>query len=147
MYPVAEHPVADLFEGTAFAPPGLPARDIDALAGFGEESQRGYQTLLARPADAERFCAWRGHSGRRYVTSIYGFGDCPDYEHVVALAVKRETDGTRSVVAGVDLGAFPIVALNGETMQTARAAGANEIHLHLLAETAVGRAAAIEDLI
>jgi hypothetical protein len=96
--------------------------------------------------DNERFCAWRGRSGRRYVTSIYGFDACPDYEHVVALAVRRAPDGSRTALCGVDLGAFPLVALHGEAMKAAREQGANEVHLHLLAETSAGRAAAIEDL-
>lgn len=134
---------ADLFTGTEFGPPGMP--ELDA-PGFGDKRQAGYAALRNRAADAERFCAWRGLSGRRYVTSIYRFEDCPDYEHVVALAVRRDPDGRRAVIAGIDLGAFPIVALNGATMSAAREQGANEIHLHLLAETADARAAAIDDL-
>lgn len=138
------HFAADLFTGTKFAPPS--ALLDEAPRGFGDNRQAGYAALQARGDDGERFCAWRGLSGRRYVTSIYRFSDCPDYEHVVALAVRRDSDGRRTVLAGVDLGAFPIVALNGAAMAAAREQGANEVHLHLLADTADARSAAIEDL-
>lgn len=137
--------MADLFTGTEFAPPA--ALLADGPAGFSEETQAGYAALRAKIIDSERFCAWRGLSGRRYMASIYRFEDCPDYENVVALAVRRDPDGRRTALAGIDLGAFPIVALNGASMRAAREQGANEIHLHLLAETPEARAAAIEDLV
>ena len=132
--------VADLFSDM----PAIPAR------GFSENRRPGYSSLgglLAPDRATERFCAWRGRSGGRYVASIYSFADCPDYEHVVALAVRRAADGTRTVLAGLDLGAFPIVALNGATMMAAREQGANEVHLHLLAETELARTMAIADLV
>lgn len=136
--------LADLFTGTEFAP---PAALLDGPAGFGGRGQAGYAALRARIADSGRFCAWRGLTGRRYMASIYGFDDCPDYENVVALAVRRNPDGRRAILAGVDLGAFPIIALNDAAMRAAREQGANEIHLHLLADTPEARAAAIEDLL
>ncbi|MBN9061707.1 MAG: hypothetical protein BGP06_20850 [Rhizobiales bacterium 65-9] len=132
---------ADLFTEIHRAPRSLPQ------AGFDEAGQAAYSSLQAKTLDSERFCAWRGLSGQRYVTSIYRFADCPDYENVVALAVRRDGDGRRTILAGLDLGAFPIVALNGETMRAAREQGANEIHLHLLADTPAARAAAIDDLL
>jgi hypothetical protein len=132
---------ADLF-AAPLAP--APARQTH---GFAEERRAGYAALLDREPEIERFCAWRGRSGRRYVTSIYSFDACPDYEHVVALAVRRGPDGTRTALAGIDLGVFPMVALDSAAMRAAREQGANEVHLHLLAETAAGRAAAIEDLV
>ncbi len=127
-----------------FSAPLAPAH---AALGFAGEPRPGYAALLDREPAIERFCAWRGRSGRRYVTSIYGFDACPDYEHVVALAVRRAPDGSRTALAGIDLGAFPMVALDNAAMRAAREQGANEVHLHLLAETAAGRAAAIEDLV
>ncbi|MET0605534.1 MAG: hypothetical protein ABWZ80_03700 [Beijerinckiaceae bacterium] len=126
--------MTDLFSRFEISPPPLKVADASP--------RRAPSTL-----DNERFCAWRGRSGRRYVTSIYSFDKCPDYEHVVALAVRREMDGSRTALCGIDLGAFPFVALNGEAMKRARTQGANEVHLHLLAETQAARAAAIEDLV
>lgn len=97
-------------------------------------------------ARTERFGVWRGRSGRRYTTSIYSIEDCPDYEHVVALAVIRSADGIRRIVHAFDFGAFPLAALGGSAMAAARAAGASEIHLHLLAPDAEARKAVIADL-
>lgn len=113
--------------------------------GLNDNPQTGYSPL--RVIADERFCAWKGASGRRYVASIYRFGDCPDYENVVALAVRHEADGTRMIIDGLDLGPFPLVALGGDIMQRAQAAGANEIHLHLLADTGTARQAALDDLL
>lgn len=110
------------------------------------DNPQGMYTALRVIAD-ERFCAWKGDSGRRYVTSIYSFDDCPDYEHVVALAVRREWDGTRTIIDGLDLGTFPVVALGSDLMAQARLRGATEIHLHLLAETAADRQAVLDDLL
>ncbi len=130
----------------------LDLGDLFAMGTLSAEAARGFAdgapaAYAARQPAIERFCAWRGRSGRRYVASIYGFDDCPDYEHVVALAVRRDADGRRAVLAAIDLGAFPIMAMGGEAMTAARAAGANEAHLHLLAETGAARAAAIADLV
>lgn len=132
---------ADLFTGVG--------RTFAALRpeGFGSAGLAGGAAAQAKSLGSERFCAWRGLSGQRYVASIYRFDDCPDYENVVALAVRRDPDGRRTVLAALDLGAFPIMALNGEAMRAAREQGANEVHLHLLAETAGARAAAIDDLV
>lgn len=114
-------------------------------AGLNDNPQGMYSAL--RVIADERFCAWKGESGRRYVTSIYGFEDCPDYENVVALAVRRDWDGTRTIIDGLDLGAFPLAALGGDVMDQARLRGATEIHLHLLAETPADRQAALDDLL
>ena len=130
---------------------GLHAALPPAQLSFGypeglDEQPQGLYSALKVIAD-ERFCAWKGVSGRRYVTSIYSFADCPDYENVVALAVRRDWDGTRTIVDAVDLGPFPLVALAGDGMQQARLMGANEVHLHLLADTANARQAVIADLV
>ena len=93
-----------------------------------------------------RFLAWHGRSGRRITVSVYHPDDCPDYEHVTAFAVRRAADGGRRILLAVDLGAFPSLVLGGPLVRGALDAGANEIHLHLLADTPAQRAAVIADL-
>jgi hypothetical protein len=94
----------------------------------------------------ERFAAWRGKSGRRYVVSVYAIADCPDYEHAVALAIRREADGGRHIVAAFDLGAVPLAVLRGAAFAAARRAGASEVHLHLLAGSGRERLRVLDDL-
>lgn len=135
---------------TSYSMPQLPLplpmpAALPVPLGLNDNPQAGYSALKVI-AD-ERFCAWKGKSGTRYVASIYGFDDCPDYENVVALAVRRAADGSRTIIDGLDLGPFPLFALDGDIINRARAAGANEIHLHLLAETAAERQAALYDLL
>ena len=94
----------------------------------------------------DRFFAWQGRSGRRITVSVYAPGDCPDYEHVAAFAVRRSADGSRRILVGVDLGTFPSLVLGGSLLGDAVDEGANEIHLHLLADTPGQRSSVIADL-
>lgn len=126
-------------------------KDNDAQGAFWKGSDRSNSgrvccERIRSLAQTERFGVWSGRSGRRYTTSIYSLEDCPDYEHVVALAVIRAADGARHIIHAFDLGAFPLAALGGSGMAAARAAGASEIHLHLLAPDAEARKAVIADL-
>ena len=104
---------------------------------------------LAALADeplSPRFCAWRGASGRRYIASVYDARACPAYCDAALIAVARQSDGRRRIVALVDTGVFPepVVARLAETF--APTAERLEFHLHLLAETASERRAALDDL-
>lgn len=91
-----------------------------------------------------RFTAWRGRSGRRYVASIFGVMDdhALGFTDAVLLAVSAE----REVVAARDSGPFGIEAALTRWRQSVVAAGACEIHVHLLAEDGVSRRAALLDL-
>ena len=93
----------------------------------------------------ERFQYWIGQSGRRYIFSIYSPQNCPPLPGAVYLAVRREADGSRTARA---LGRFPAFwdAGNGHAAALARNAGADEIHVHLLAESDDEAEAVICDL-
>lgn len=93
-----------------------------------------------------RFCAWRGASGRRYIASVYPAGVCPAYCDAALIAVSLGRDGRRRIVALADTGPFPepVVARLAKTL--AAATEQLEFHLHLLAETAAERRAALDDL-
>ena len=91
-----------------------------------------------------RFTAWRGRSGRRYVASVFQAGDdhALGFADAVLLAVSPE----RRIVAARDSGPFGIEAATRRWRGAAVAAGASEIHVHLLAEDGLSRRAALLDL-
>ena len=87
-----------------------------------------------------RFRSWLGHSGRRYVFSVYDAASCPPYEHAVMIVAAASSTDERRVAAIVDTGCFPDVAM------AKAAGGAVELHVHLLAQSRAERDAVIADL-
>jgi hypothetical protein len=89
--------------------------------------------LLRESDDTSRFWYWQGASGRRYIHSVYAVGACPPLPGAIYVAVKRT--GTLRTALGV--GRFSVLwdgaarrALDHDMIMK----GANEIHVHLLAE-------------
>ncbi len=93
---------------------------------------------------SRRFTAWRGRSGRRYVTSVFAIHDPVglSYADAVVLAVAPD----RQIIAARDSGPFGVEAALGRWRDAAMSAGATEIHVHLLAEDTAGRRDALADL-
>lgn len=91
-----------------------------------------------------RFTAWRGRSRRRYVASVFPVADdhALGFTDAVLLAVSED----RRIVAARDSGPFGVEAALTRWRQAVIAAGAREIHVHLLAEDGVSRRAALLDL-
>jgi hypothetical protein len=91
-----------------------------------------------------RFTAWRGRSGKRYVASAFPLTDeaALGFPDAVLIAVS----GDRRIVALREAGGF------GEELGLARwrdwaaLAGAEEIHVHLLADSEEARRSAMVDL-
>ena len=102
-------------------------------------------TALAGEAVGGRFRSWRGHSGRRYVFSVYDFACCPPYEHAVMIIAAAAPDGERRIVSIAETGCFPDIVL-AKAAATGVAHGALEIHIHLLAQSRAERIAVIADL-
>ncbi|HUO55249.1 MAG TPA: hypothetical protein VMU18_10940 [Rhodoblastus sp.] len=102
---------------------------------------------LTRTGLEKLFHSWRGASGRRYICSVYSVGAPPvfDASRAVVAAVRR---------AGPDAGIAFVFALGAESSpeafktwsEQARACGAVEWHVHLLAETPEERALILRDL-
>jgi len=90
------------------------------------------------PEAAARFRRWRGRSGRAYLVSVYPIDACPDYIDAVLLAV----DSASRTCVWVGEAATGLAPLLGALAR----AGADELHVHLLAGDAAARAAAIRDL-
>jgi hypothetical protein len=85
--------------------------------------------------DTARCQFWRGASGRRYVHTVYSLLECPPVPKASYLLARRNDDGSRQVlhIASGESGA-PTLNL-AEIRRTGATLGANEVHLHFLAET------------
>ncbi len=139
-------------------------------AALGSAVFGGSLSVAARPASASglavhaplaglagtdlsrRFCYWRGSSGRRYLFSVFPLGQgrcadrCPRFEQAVVVAVAHRRDGDRQILFIGETGRHPDLFFEGGRLHRAIAAGANEIHVHLLAEDVRARAAIVRDL-
>ena len=80
--------------------------------------------------------SWRGLSGRRYIVSVYHPASVPDYGDAVLIAVGRNRQGGRRILAVGTGSPEPLAAL----------AGCEEIHVHLLARDAGEKARLLADL-
>ena len=117
----------------------MSAQIVD-LAQF--RSQRGCppparSEARAVPADAPTapFQFWTGASGSRYVHSIYNLFDCPPVDAANYILVKRHRDGRRTVLSiGRAVNASATLNL-ADIRQRSAELGANEIHVHLLADS------------
>jgi hypothetical protein len=98
------------------------------------------QVVLSDAADRnDRFHFWSGASGQRYVHTVYSLLDCPEIPAANFLLVHRDASGRRTVLAlgHVKHGS---ASLNlAELRHRGARLGANEIHIHLLANSAQER--------
>lgn len=86
-------------------------------------------------AGGDRFHFWTGASGKRYVHTIYDLLECPAVPAGNYVLVRRGPNGQRVVLA---IGRVSSTArsLNlAEIRQRGAELGADEVHVHLLAET------------
>lgn len=118
----------------------------------------GFPQREARPASNEpalvcrearlkqSYHYWRGRSGRRYLHTVFPLIECPEIPKANFILVRRAPDGTRRALA-VGQTTEDAMSLNLAHLrhQGARL-GANEIHIHLLAETAAERDLVEQDL-
>ena len=81
------------------------------------------------------FLFWTGASGTRYVHSIYNLFECPPVEAANYILVKRHLDGQRTVIS-IGRAAHATGHLNlAEIRLRSAQLGANEVHIHLLADS------------
>ncbi|CAM5775875.1 hypothetical protein LMIY3S_05244 [Labrys miyagiensis] len=93
------------------------------------------------PHAASRFRRWVGASGRSYLVSVYPIDQCPDYVDAVVIAVEGRS-GACVWIGEAGRGGEDLAAI----LRAAAAAGASEVHVHLLAGGIEERATAIKDL-
>ncbi|WP_439575583.1 hypothetical protein [Phreatobacter sp.] len=103
----------------------------------------GRPAALAAAGLARGFHAWRGKSGRRYLTTVHDARCAPAYgSGAIVVLARPEADGTRVAVwAGRSPGSEQALA------RLARMKGACEVHLHLTATDEAARAAVEADLV
>lgn len=93
---------------------------------------------------ARRFHAWNGHSGRRYICSVFPASaeepqaSLPDFVDAIVIAVAVAADGLRSPLAIFESG--------GAVIDKVSAGSLREWHVHLLATDAEVRRKVILDL-
>lgn len=87
-------------------------------------------------ADADRFHFWTGASGKRYVHTVYDLLECPVLPAGNYVLVRREPDGQRTVLSIGRVGSSAHSLNLAEIRQRGAELGADEVHVHLLAETA-----------
>lgn len=86
-------------------------------------------------SESARSLFWDGASGRRYVHTVYSLLECPPVPQATYLLARRENDGSCRVlrVASAESSA-PTLNL-AQIRQVGATLGANEVHVHYLAET------------
>jgi hypothetical protein len=91
---------------------------------------------MSRANEETRFHFWSGASGKRYVHSVYDLLDCPPMPAVNYVLVRRTTNGRAEAlsIGRVNHGA-PSLNL-AEIRQRGAELGAEEVHVHMLADNA-----------
>lgn len=103
--------------------------------------------VCSEAAFAQAFHYWRGASGRRYLHSVYSLIGCPALPRANYILVRRYDDGTRAALAfGQTKDETASLNLAHLRHQGAKC-GANEVHIHLLADTADARSEVEADLL
>jgi hypothetical protein len=92
--------------------------------------------------------AWRGRSGRRYVVGIHELveRELDDMGEAVVMAVRRDSAGIGELIAVTAAGSSPRERLTRNWIARARHGGANEMHVHRLAEDEAERCEIVADL-
>ena len=114
-----------------------------------ESSRRdGALASLAATPMAGRFCAWRGASDRRYVASVYQIdrsaqdAGLPAFDAFILMAVARGNLGRRIL----EVATIERASDRRAVLASALSCGADEWHVHLLAEDRRERASMVADL-
>lgn len=116
----------------------MVARIIE-LAVYRAQRTLALETLAERTSRANedtRFHFWTGASGKRYVHSVYDLLDCPPMPAVNYVLVQRTANGRAEAlsIGRVNHGA-PSLNL-AEIRQRGAELGADEVHVHMLADNA-----------
>jgi len=94
-------------------------------------------SALRQPAAVPaRVHFWTGASGQRYVHNVHSLIECPPLPRAVYLLVRRELDGTSTVLhIAPSLSDAPTLNL-ARIRHRGATLGANEVHVHLLTTSA-----------
>jgi hypothetical protein len=114
-------------------------------AGVREERLKATAGLRQSPLTLS---SWRGRSGRRYIVGVHPLVETEILEvtEAIIIAVKRDNDGMAHVIDVTTAGSRPSEQARTRWMSRVRAQGANEMHVHRLAEGDRERREIVEDL-
>lgn len=123
------------------------AAQIVSLAPMRRRKPAPEPVALGMPQDLPgRIHFWRGASARRYVHNVYSLIECPPLPRAMYLLVHRDKRGQRKVLH-IGCGQTDAPTLNlARVRQRSAQLGANEVHLHFLAETDAQRRLVMCDL-
>lgn len=102
--------------------------------------------VCAESAFAQAFHYWRGATSRRYLHSVYTLLGCPALPQANYILVRRYEDGTREALAFGQTKDDAISLNLAHLRHEGAKCGANEVHVHLLADTAHDRTLVEADL-
>lgn len=118
--------------------------DNDSADRFGPGDEPAL--ICAEEPFHQAFHYWRGATGRRYLHSVYSLIGCPALPQANYILVRRAEDGSLTPLligrTTADAASLNLAQLRHEGAKR----GANEVHIHLLAETTEDRAEVEEDL-
>jgi hypothetical protein len=107
---------------------------------------------LAGSSMSHRFRAWTGHSGRRYVFSVFAagqgaaLGGLPTDAPAIVIAAERLTGEARAMLWVDHTGTSPEAFFDSPRVRAVLGRAGCELHLHLLAADAEERRAIVRDL-
>ena len=102
--------------------------------------------VCAEAAFDQAFHYWRGASGRRYLHSVYTLLGCPALPQANYILVRRYEDGTRAALTFGQTRDDAVTLNLAHLRHEGARYGANEVHIHLLAENGDERTLVEADL-
>ena len=102
--------------------------------------------VCSEAAFAQAFHYWRGASGRRYLHSVYTLVGCPALPRANYILVRRYDDGARVALSFGQTKDDAMTLNLAHLRHEGAKCGANEVHIHLLAENSDDRALVETDL-
>jgi len=116
----------------------MSARIIDLAEARASRAKRMMSTTASVEGSSElmqRFQFWTGASGQRYVHTIYSLLECPALSSGNVILVGRDEDGQRTILDIAVLGINSPSLNLADIRQRGATLGANEVHVHLLADS------------
>lgn len=101
--------------------------------------------LPSDPGLQDRFWYWHGASGQKYIHSVYAPDCCPPLPGAIYVAVRREGHLRLALSVGRFTPFWDGVMMSSEAAHVARL-GIDEIHVHLLAKSAIAAEDVLADL-
>lgn len=113
----------------------MGARIIELAAYRSQRIESEPQSVERKSSESSRFHFWSGASGKRYVHTIYDLLECPPLPPANYVLVRLAPGARRQILSiGRVRNACPSLNL-AEIRQRGAELGADEVHVHLLADS------------